>query len=80
MIESQITDDGAREKKPFPKLMINGSRTKIVLMTSVDHKTGSGTGTMVFGSHPKGIGATTNSWILGCFEDFDGEIALRNAP
>ena len=57
----------------FPRLMINKSSGKIVLMDDY----GSGM-VMLQGSSADPVGFYSNEWVMGIYENFDGEVTLNN--
>ena len=72
-MKSRIKEAESREEIPFPKMMKSIGSGNIVLFTKL------GEGVMVHRCDgPTGLGEYDRLWSMPRFEDFDGEVTLKN--
>ena len=72
-MESRIKEVESKEEKPFPKIMKSSVTGKVILFQSP------GKGVLVHGhSGAANIGEFHGYWEMSGFQDFDGEVTLKN--
>ena len=72
-MKSRIKEFESREEKPFPKIMKSSVTGKVILFQSPSK------GVLVHGySNAASIGEFHGYWEMSAFQDFNGEVTLKN--